>query len=330
MIRKFQSQLFYYEEGYTEKQISSQRIPREFLISENMLLPVLLCRLLLGNVKLGYNSTKSTSISKDVFSKFPYDANQNFHNEKFGNLKTIISDLNFEDESVLKSLKVHSLKNRSLYNDLISEISCYIFYSSKGSYTTAFLHLYRCYEYISYTIPLTYIKGQDSYEDSYSELRSFFGENNSGELKFFQTFILESFFKKNQFSSNIFSNKIEILFSETDFEIIRNNWKDLLKNSSDSNKKVLNKFLRGYNIDAKESFFQFNQDTFSLEIESIFFHNFFITVRNNCFHFLSDRPNKLKSTTLIFDTFFEYINPFIYNWIANIYKHILYAEFNEN
>lgn len=329
MTRNFQTELFYYEEAFTENQINQVKLPEQFFISEEIRFPILLARLFLGNIGIRYSSEKLIKVDTDVFSKFPFESSQDFHKNKKTNLKTIIKDLSFEEEEILKSLTVHSVKNKDLYKDLVFEISCYLYYSSKGSYTTAFLHLYRCYEYISYSFPLTYIQGQNSFQGSYDELQSFFGGNNGGELKFFQKFILDSFLENNYFSDSIYLNKIEINFLQSDFTKIQSIWKPTFQITNDSNKKVYKKFLKDNSLPSKDIFFEFNQNNSSLEIDVLLFHDFFITVRNKSFHYLSGRPNKMQFNNMLFDTFFEYINPHIYNWIANIYKHILYGTFNK-
>jgi hypothetical protein len=78
-------------------------------------------------------------------------------------------------------------QNTSLFSSILFEISNFVFQRECGAHIAAFVHLYRCYEYIAYSFPMLYAAKSTNYKGSYNALKNFFG-NSESELKFFKNF----------------------------------------------------------------------------------------------------------------------------------------------
>lgn len=88
-------------------------------------------------------------------------------------------------------IKRTAADNRAFYQDLLAEFSNYFLETERGSHTSAFVHLYRILERLSYSIPLLYCSLSRDYMGTFSDLKAMFASDNdrSGEFGLFNKFL---------------------------------------------------------------------------------------------------------------------------------------------
>jgi hypothetical protein len=99
--------------------------------------------------------------------------------------------LDIEDQDAVKAFEEYfkrNQRNQGVFEKLLNEISQYFYYED-ASPTTAFLHLYRSLEWISYCTPMIYASLTRDFRKTYSSLKGFFTDDNSGEIAFFMAFL---------------------------------------------------------------------------------------------------------------------------------------------
>ena len=100
-------------------------------------------------------------------------------------------DLDIDDPDAVKSIAEYlrrNYKNREIFKNLLNELTQFFFYE-KTAPTTAFLHLYRSLEWISYCAPMIYASLTRDFKNSYNSLKSFFTDDKAGQISFFTTFL---------------------------------------------------------------------------------------------------------------------------------------------
>lgn len=111
------------------------------------------------------------------------------------NLERVFSELKEEKEGKeffypAKSLIVKYLKsqrsNHSLFSPLFNEIARAMLSQKMGRGLSAFVHIYRAVENLSYSFPLFYCRYQNEYMKAFNQLREFF--KGGGELDFCNKF----------------------------------------------------------------------------------------------------------------------------------------------
>lgn len=247
-------------------------------------------RLIIGTLDIEHALSGDIIEQRKDFSKlsFQINARQN---------KTIISDC-------INPLKINEFEkyishvqynNKRFYQNLLSEFSNYFYFSNKGSNTTAFLHLYRSLEYISFTFPLIFTSIANDYFGAFEQLKSYFSTANS-ELKFFNNFI-----------NKLYSDSL-ILDTHLNFLIVAPN--DALK---ERYFKIIRSLVNSNNIKAFSEF-----DNLAISYGSLL--DFVINLRNRYFHFLSGTYQSNISSKEIpeSDCFFAIINDHIFNWLSFI------------
>lgn len=289
----FENDIFQYEENFTEKQIERIRDNERILIKNDTPLIILITRLLMGNVKI--HADNSTIVSRvDYYSHYPVINDGDFSKHKRKRLQELAITLSSDE--IKNKIEDLSRKNKPMFINICSEISCYFIYKHKKSYTIAFLHLYRCYEYISYALPLIYIKSFDNYHKSYKDLQKWFGnDKNLGELGFFKKFINDKLFEDDQ--AEYLNLCIE--FPEEVFNKVEQDMRQIL------NEKII-------------------IENNSIIVPPKNVHEFFVSLRNRHFHYLTG-SNQLNfhSNKILFDEFFLYINEHILGWIAYVFKFVI-------
>lgn len=185
--------------------------------------------------------------------------------------------------------------NFSLLNDLLSEYSYYFLQVDRGNDTSAFLHLYRILEYISYSFPLVHASVSKNYQGTFKDLQSYFTKDN-GELSFLQKFV-SKLFKDDP----IYSTTVDINVFNSDAEIQNNIYKSYKKILS--NKKV-----------------SFDDSLMQFSLEYSEFINIIILIRNRYFHFAIGGKRNIRSSDISYpDLFFKQINDYAINWLSIIY-----------
>lgn len=292
---------FHYKECLPKKSLNA--LPGFLVVKSRQSDEVLLLRLLCGTLDI-QNTTHGVSISQRLnFTKIDFDTNSRLSAK-------VIFDV-FKSNGISISAAENYYKNsfkfgnRTLFKNLLLELSNYCYQKQKKSYTTGFLHLYRAVELVSYCFPLYYASKGKSYEKTYSSLKEFFTKVD-GELNFFKKFVNEHLFKSDptildlQLPLKITAPKSEL--QEQYFEAIKklceNNKGIDLKGSTPHSEIIINR--RG--------------------LTSLIYD-----LRNRYFHLLTgDCNDNFSSGELAeIDNFYEILNDIILNWLSLIYMEIL-------
>ncbi len=185
-------------------------------------------------------------------------------------------------------------KNHEMYKNILSEITAY-FTEENSSPISAFNHLYRCFEYMSYTFPLIYASRSRDYKGTFDELRKFLTGDANNELKFFGTFF------KTLFSDEptIFDYVFEVPLPHEVFT-----------------ESFITDCLKIYT-------FEYELDDSCLKVRFKDIFNLFISTRNGYFHMLSGH-SKHNFFPIDYDMgmYLSSINPIILNWMAMIIQQI--------
>lgn len=265
----------------------------EMILSTTITPETLLIRLLTGTVQLTNN------LSTDSFDQF---SNYSILGAP---TNTIISTKHLkecvEPESNLTNLVKHLLRTRGnakFFENILEEYSSYFYKSAKNSFTTGFLHLYRCLEYISYSFPLLYASIDTDYYGSFTKLKNYFDSSKS-ELVFFEVFV-EKLMDDSQLDSHLIFN-----FNTFDINVNKNHY------------QIIKRLLPEDKIIG---------DTTNVSLTTTYRQliDLSIKLRNRYFHFSSGDKRNIKGTEIIEnDIFFANINDELANWMALIYFEIL-------
>lgn len=211
-----------------------------------------------------------------------------------------------EDNTKLLSMYFPYMKrqNKDFQSTLLFELTMF-FFKCEISPTTAFLHLYRILELLSFNIPLVYTSKETNYIGAFKDLKKFFA-NNGEEFVFFKKFL-----------NTLFKNEPEILRQNLEF-IISGNKLESVKKDLDAiyaltktNKKQEHETVWEFQI--KEN------NVAECTISFLNLIDLMVNIRNRYFH-LSDgsgNPN-IKNKTYDMDQVFYNLNFSILNCLAII------------
>ena len=155
---------------YKEKlPLTQQRLlpPCWQLDNDGFTLEGLLIKILLGQVKI---SDKYRSINQSMnFSSLPYSA----ATKTYASINQCFEGMDIIDNSdkINRYLNLNR-RNHGTHDLLVSELSCY-FTTCDMSPIAAFNHLYRCFEFISYSFPMIYASKSNDYRGTFKELQTF-------------------------------------------------------------------------------------------------------------------------------------------------------------
>ncbi|KWT47413.1 hypothetical protein [Lactiplantibacillus plantarum] len=219
------------------------------------------------------------------------------------------------EESVIKQC---CMKNNKIYTTLLWELIHYFYYTNKESYTTAFLHLYRILEYLTFAAPIIYMKKSLSFINAYNSMKNLFLDNggkNQGELKFFREFLNKTI----NVEQNVTNEKgHRINESNLDNEISSDVF------LSDETYSNLKKGLKNLIGDTK--LMKFDDDEKKLSIKCFDIMDSFVKLRNKAFHDKIDYKNK-ANTEVLLDDIFEVMNDIYVNWIEYILNYSIKADY---
>lgn len=255
----------------------------------------ILFRLLLGTLDISHKYENKKIPQRINYSKL---GTENVEKVKQEIISDYFSDIT-TDTRIIDSYFMKNRSNTSFFEDLLSEISNYFYQKDKKAYLSAFVHLYRTLEHLSYAFPLLYVKHSNSYKGTFSSMQSFFSSDaQASELKFVQEL------QKVLFTPNILKNGL------TTFTIVGPD--DNIKNNI---KAAIESLLNGL---------QYSVNDFDVSIYNKNLVTFIIRLRNRYFHFLlGSEKNNLDSKSIVVDSLFESVNEQIINWIAFMYFEIL-------
>jgi hypothetical protein len=286
----------------TENTLEGQPpVSESFKLSETTPPNYNILRIIMGNVSVTNNDTAETSDFSTNYLSLYYSYNDTKSAEV--NLSEILNDsIEVDDLKTFFFDRRYSLKNKEFFNRLENEFCNFLTYQSKGSYTTAFIFLYRILEVISYSFPLIYASKTYDFKHTYGKLKEIFSNNSGnskGELGFLKSAI------KVMFEDS------ELLDTSIDIE---------LNDEYEKNEKLF-KAIKSV-IDDK----LLHTDTVENSQISICFgevSSFIITLRNRFFHLFNRGDKNLESIEIIDpDYLFSKINEPIFTWICVVYIEI--------
>ena len=270
----------------------------EFVLNNTIPNESLVIRLLLG-----LSSFTNTITSTKFDQMFNYSDLGIGDNRILHSISTKIIKNCFEPEVkinlVCDYLKETKILNKVFFENLLIEITSYFQRSQEGSHTTAFLHLYRIIEFISYSFPLIYASISREYYGSFNRMKNYF-DKAKNELLFFDNFLNDLLGGKNLLESHL-----EINFNSFDSDLNKNHFRII--------KSILN----------NEMIIEEVQDTsISIKYEHLLFLT--INLRNRYFHFAVGGQRNIRTAEIYeSDLFFQLINEDVMNWISVIYFEIL-------
>jgi hypothetical protein len=187
-------------------------------------------------------------------------------------------------------------RNKALFDELLTEFSLFFLNKNKGNHVSAFLHLYRALEFMSYSFPVSYSSRVVGFYTSFDTFKGFFVDKETGQLKFFREFI-NALFDKELLKCRV---SIDTYIGE---------------NILDKQKhKVIKRLCKD---------FDFFDNGSIIKIEYKFLLDFMINLRNRYFHFQYDRNDNISNIDFNGELFFEAINDKLVNWLSMIYLEIL-------
>jgi hypothetical protein len=189
-----------------------------------------------------------------------------------------------------------NVRNKALFEELLSEFSCYFINKQKENYVSGFLHLYRALEYMSYSFPLAYSSRMNEAYSSYETFKTFFINKEQGQLKFFREFV------------NILFEKSILVCSTTIDTFVGDNLLD--KNKM----RIIQRLCRDFD------YIEYGSVT---KIEYRYLLDFMINLRNSYFHFQIDRKANISNINFNSEQFFEALNDKFANWLSMIYLEIV-------
>jgi len=263
----------------------------EVITFKNPSYEALLFRLLLGTINITHNHEKIIIKQRANYSILGIEQNTVLSSR---NIQNCLGALN-QVESVNTYFK-RNRKNTDVFEQVLLEFTNYFFQRDKGAHTTAFVHLYRCIEYMSYCFPLIYASKTQDYSGTYKSLKNFLSGEQKSELKFFKAF------QATLMGSSFLNSKIHL---------------DIVSPTSDM-KDIFNEIIRELcrgNIDSDSG------GVITIKYEAFF--DFIINLRNRYFHFMTGTNMKnISSKDISMDYFFKSVNEQIANWISLIYFEI--------
>lgn len=200
------------------------------------------------------------------------------------------------DEEKFNKYMIRNRSNLHVFQAVLSEFTNYFYQKSKGAHMSAFAHLYRCLEHISYSFPLVYAAKSGNYLGTYNDLKSFLTNSDTGELGFFR-----------KFQDKILDDTSLSFTFDVDLSLIDPPIKENII-------EVINKQSEGLR-------FVWNGNQVKIPARHLL--SFCIRLRNRFFHYLSGSGQQNISTVGIHsDCLFEHFNEPFANWIAFIYFEI--------
>ncbi len=286
--------MFEYNEPLTGRFLTA--LPQELQISNNTFAETLLIRLLTGTSDFHHITSNRSYKIRSNYSILSYCENNRISSKPVRDCFDSVSN-----DKIINYLKANDRNNKKFNETLLLEATHFLYSKNNKNYISAFVHLYRLLEFISYSFPLIHTSNTNNYFGSFESLKKYFSGDGS-ELKFLIRFI-----------ENLFDSKPELNL-EAEFSVPGTNTHIRQKLY-----RSIKHILRSKNyINYDDTFYQFKVEYKDL-IDLIIF------IRNRYFHFATGSGMKnFKSSELIDpDIFFEIIIDNSFNWICRIYFEIL-------
>lgn len=294
--------VFSYEEGLSDK--AQKKLNKSLLVDDKSSSLLLIIRLLSGSIKLTNNfSAKAIPCKKNYFA-LDLKGFKNKWGKEFPNL---ISE-NIEPDDIATFINNNKFVNRKFYDNLLNELSHFVYESNKNSHTTAFIFIYRLLEKVSYAFPMIYTSRTQDFVRSFNDLKDLMtSDSEKKELGFFKKFV-EVLYEKDP----IFLTSIDMDIYDENSEIQIMLFKEL--------KRVLDERIIHADTDEPSK----------LSIKFGDMGSFIVTIRNRFFHNMNGHPNNIKSSNVPdSNLLFLSINDRALYWIATVFLGILSYNISE-
>lgn len=271
-----------YEWSYYNRPIFNLRI------SNTCSIEYIFLRLLSGGIVI--DDGRNIFLSKENYFSNPISLTG--AGSLLSNFKFIFGSEKLRAEDIINAL----LENRSnsvFYKNLCIELAQLLTSMRSGSFTKAFLHLYRSFESISFTFPLYYVKREGTYSGAYSRLKSYFDNGGQSELHFCKSFI-------NKYVDSTILDAMQVIKFDS---------------NKTANIKTLKKLTFASDIDFSSS---------DPMIATKYVWDLIVESRNRYFHNLSGMGNSFTSSHLPDpDSYFKELIPIGLHLLSNIYLSII-------
>ena len=272
-------------------------------IDDSDIIPLIIARLMVGSAQIDHMTravqiTPNTDYLSDFYSSTETDP-----------IKKILdycgATLAPSDISTFYSDVKNRVANQKFYNKLLIEVSQYCTHQNGGSYTAAFVYIYRILELISFPFPLMYASQTNDFKHTYGFLKSYFDENTGnkkGELGFYKSFL------------NLTFNSNPIASSSVDFDLST-------VPDSDLQKSLFNKIKL---VSTGNILHPSTQPYDKIAVNFIEMSSFIITIRNRFFHQFNRGDTNFEESE-IYDSehVFSLLNRKCFGWICTVYFEIL-------
>lgn len=247
-----------------------------------------------------------TNLSKNIrelkYNLFDYLRSEN--QSQIMSIDTFLKNEFALEDSKLEQLKKYFIymnrQNKEYQHVLLFEFTMF-FFKCNQSPSTAFIHIYRILELLTFNVPLVYTSKSKSYIGSFKQLKSFFS-NSGQEFSFFKNFL-----------NILFKDEEEILDQDMIFFINCNNLDYVIKDLDkiypliDEQKKLWDVEINDHNESAK----------FTIKFKHLI--DLIVNIRNRYFHLNdgSGNPN-IKNKNYDMDNVFKQLNFTALNCLAII------------
>ena len=201
-------------------------------------------------------------------------------------------------------ISVTIIDNRRLFGDLLSEFASYFCASGAGAHTTAFVHLYRILERLSFSLPLLYCATESDFEGTFNLLKKLFSDAGDSDLSLLKKFISEGKLIDRTIvdTAVVIDFSVSPLNSERFYKAVSSRFKDA---------DLLDPVRRQVSV------------TFG-NIQSLF-----IVIRNRFFHLRSGDGRNNISLAELHDPneFFSILNPIFCNFLGKVVLQIIIRKY---
>lgn len=271
-------------------------LPVYFHVNNKTTYDVILIRLLTSTIDIIDNRDRKIIKLKKNYTTFPYFMVARKSGKQ---IKSSLSPFSFKDFARF-SAKFYG-RNLNFYFNLLQELTHYFVYTEKNQHQAAFVNLYRALEYISYSFPLIHASHFSNFNGSFEAFRSYFTDEKTSELKFFETFVTKLFQGTSYLT---ITTTFNFIYSD---EVIANNCYDAF-----------------YSLLKPQEWASADGFNSTLEVENKFILRLLKNTRNKYFHFAIGGQRNLQNTDLKDpEVFFKCINEQFLNWMAFIFTTIL-------
>ena len=303
---------------------------------------LLLFNVLLGNIRIVFNGDTEVGTT-DMLSRIPKENMDEIDSDEIDSEEIESEEIESEEietDGILNFFKdyfdsdgslvleKHYKSNGKFYDSLLNEILHFYYYHNKRSDFSAYIHLYRAYEYISYTFPLIFVSNSINYENSYKELQKFFSGKGE-ELAFFRVFLEKKFLVSDYIFEELYDVSYVIKLNDTKYNLFKNELGAFLKNFNSQRRTKNKSFYKS--IGHEKDFTENEMTTYLVEEEKklvisvLDINDLLIELRNKSCHFKINHSDSISFKNYFFDDLFRVLNPVFLNWFANILKFVVYS-----